>query len=234
MGSIRERTHLYVGQRPSLFFGIYSARPRYRDLLTSSKTRLVIEGFPRSGNTFTVFAFRYAQPRDVHVAHHLHAPAQIMRASRLGIPALVLIREPVEAVLSLMLRDPRFSADSALRYYVSFYETVARYRDGYVLGSFEEVVQDYGTVIERVNSKFGTDFRPFEHTEENVARIFSLIEEAHRAKRRDTVVQEQIAIPSEAKSKLKAELKGKLWSPELGPLTERARGAYKHLISTSH
>ena len=174
---IKDRALLYTGRHPSLFFGLYSARPRYRGLLVDDRTQLVIEGFPRSGNTFTVFAFRYAQQNDVRIAHHLHAPAQMMRASRLGIPALLLLREPRDAVISLMLRDPRFSAERSLRYYVTFYETVADYRDDFVVGSFEKVTSDYGAVIRRINARFGTEFSPFDHTEHNVGRVFDLIEE---------------------------------------------------------
>jgi hypothetical protein len=233
VSAIKERTRRYAARHPSLFFGIYSARPRYRDLLVDRNTQVVIEGFPRSGNTFAVWAFREAQgERDVRVAHHLHAPAQIIRAAELGVPALVLIRAPEDAALSLMLRDPRFSARSALGYYASFYESVAHYRDSFVLGLFEEVVRDYGAVIELVNDRFGTDFRPFEHTEENVARVFSLIEEAHRAKRRDVVREDQIAIPSDAKARLKDALRGELRSPELAPLLTRSRAAYESLTST--
>jgi hypothetical protein len=230
---IRQGTRLYIGRHPRLFFGAYSARPKYRDLLVDEGTKIVIEGFPRSGNTFAVFAFRHAQRHDVPIAHHLHAPAQVIRAVELGVPAVVLVRDPLEAVPSLILRDPRFSMGIALRYYVSFYEAVAEQRDGYVLATFEDVTRDYGAVIERVNARFDTGFAPFEHTEDNVARVFSLIEESHRAKRRNKVVEEEIAIPSAAKSAPKGELKGRLWSPEFESLTRRARAAYDKLVLPS-
>ena len=99
----------------------------------------------------------------------------------MGIPALLLLREPLDAVMSLMLRDSRFSAERALRYYVTFYETVAEYRDHFVAGSFGEVTGDYGAVIGRINTRFDTEFEPFDHTEQNVGRVFDLIEESHRA-----------------------------------------------------
>lgn len=228
---IKDRALRYVGKHPSLFFGLYSARRKYRGLLVGPETGLVIEGFPRSGNTFAVFAFRQAQRQEVSVAHHLHAPAQVLRATRLGTPTLVLLREPLDAVLSLMLRDDRFTAEKALRYYASFYETVAGYRDGFVLGLFEEVTTDYGSVIERINDRFGTRFVPFDHTEENVERVFASIEESHRARRHDRVVEEQIARPSAARAGLKAELEEELRSPELEPLVSRAKTAYKMLRS---
>lgn len=228
-GEIKDRALRYAGKHPSLFFGLYSARPKYRGLLVGPETGLVIEGFPRSGNTFAVFAFRYAQQQDVSVAHHLHAPAQVLRATRLGIPTLVLLREPMDAVLSLMMRDPRFTARKALRYYTSFYEAVAGYSDGFVLGLFEEVTGDYGGIIGRINARFGTRFVPFDHTEGNVERVFASIEESHRARRRDRVVEEQIARPSAARAGRKENLKESLRSSELKPLVSRARTAYETL-----
>lgn len=226
---IKDRALRYAGRHPSLFFGLYSARPRYDGLLVGPETDLVIEGFPRSGNTFSVFAFKHAQSREVRVAHHLHAPAQILRAARLGIPALVLLRDPVDAVLSLMLRDPGFTAGRALRYYASFYETVARHGDGFVVGPFEEVTGDYGAVVGRINARFGTGFVPFDHTEGNVERVFASIEASHRARRRDVVAEEQIARPSAARADLKASLKERLRSTELFAPLARARAAYEVL-----
>ena len=229
-GIAKERVRMYVGKRPRLFFGLYGARPKYRDVLVDRSTDLVVEGFPRSGNTFAVFAFREAQGRGVRIAHHMHAPAQIMRAAEFGIPALVLLRDPVDAALSLMLRDPRYSADGALRYYASFYEAVAAYRDHFVLGTFEEVTRDYGSVIERVNGRFGTSFGVFEHDERNVQKVFASIEESHRARRGSVLVEEQIARPSASKANLKAALKREVESLDLGPLVERARAAHRGLV----
>lgn len=40
----------------------------------------------------------------MRVAHHLHAPAQLIVAAKMGIPVLALIREPREAILSQPIR----------------------------------------------------------------------------------------------------------------------------------
>jgi hypothetical protein len=47
------------------------------------------------------------------IAHHLHVPAQVVRAARWQIPSLVLIRRPRDAVLSFAIWDP-ISVDQAL------------------------------------------------------------------------------------------------------------------------
>jgi hypothetical protein len=225
----REWARRYVGRHPFLFYNIYRLRPSYRDLLVDRRTQIVIEGFPRSGNTFAVVAFEQAQREGVRAAHHLHMPAQVMRAARWRIPTLVLIRKPTDAALSWVIREPWVPIRQALEHYVSFYETAAEYRGSFVVGFFEEVTRDYGAVLERVNARFGTGFSPFVHSEDNVKRVFDRIEELHRAKRGGRLDEKQIAHPSAVKAGLKDALKKELEAPEVKKLTARAEAVYDSL-----
>ncbi len=229
---LREQARRYVGEHPFLFFNLYRLRPRYRNLLVDRRTQLVIEGFPRSGNTFAVVAFERAQRKSVRVAHHLHMPAHVMLAARWRIPTLVLMRKPTDAVLSLAIREPRISIRQAMKHYVSFYGKVAGYRNAFVLGSFEEVIQDYGAVLERVNAKFGAHFTPFDHSKDNVNDVFTRIEERHRARRNSRLDEKQIARPSTVKAGLKDALKKGLEASEHKKLTARAEAIYKDFVST--
>jgi hypothetical protein len=140
-------------------------------------TEVVIEGFPRSANTFSVFAFQLAQEGPVRVAHHLHAPIQVAAGIRMQIPVIVLVRAPADAVLSLVLRNPYISIRRALSDYATFYERVLSIRGGYVVAPFEEVTSDFGAVIRRVNERYRSEFRPFDRTPANVAECYALIEE---------------------------------------------------------
>src|SRR5207249_3563902 len=67
-------------------------------------------------------------------------------------------------------------AKQALGAWVKFYETVVPVRDRVVTADFVEVTTDFGEVIRSVNRRFGTDFGEFDHTQENVDRVFELIE----------------------------------------------------------
>jgi hypothetical protein len=140
------------------------------------QTQIVIDGYTRSAVTFAVFAFQMAQTTPVRVAHHLHAPAQLIRASRAGIPAIAVIREPEEAVLSAMIREPYVSPKAALVAYTRFYQALEPHRDRLVSGAFEEVTSDFGAVVRRVNRRFGTSFGEFEHSDANVRACFQLVE----------------------------------------------------------
>ena len=99
--SARHRLRTYLSEHP---FGYLAfARHKYTTHnveVIGSRTELVIDGFTRSATTFAVYAFQLAQDRPIRLAHHLHAPAQLIEAARRGIPTMALIREPQGAILS--------------------------------------------------------------------------------------------------------------------------------------
>jgi hypothetical protein len=175
LDACRYRFRVLAARHPSLFFRLYGLSPANRRVMVRRDTRIVIEGFPRSANTFAVVAFRQAQEEDFHIAHHLHAQGQVVRAVEWGIPVCLLIRSPVDAVRSLVLKLPYIRPHDALRAYAEFYSDVYPLRDRVVVATYEEVTTDLGAVIARLNSKFGTHFRMFSHTTVNVERAFAFM-----------------------------------------------------------
>jgi len=121
-------------------------------------TQLVIEGYPRSANTLAVAAISGAQPRPIRVAHHVHAPGHVIAAVRRGLPTLVLVREPEEAVVELVLLKPALTIGQTLRGYVRFYAPLLPHRHGFVVATTEEVAADLAAVVRRLNARFGTSF----------------------------------------------------------------------------
>ena len=187
-------------------------------------TDIVIEGFPRSGNTFAVEDFRSAQPVTPLIAHHHYVPAQVIAGAKNEIPTLVLIRDPDDAVLSYVIRYPHLTIGQALRHYVRFYSRCLPYRDRVLTATFEEVTNDMGTVTLGVNDRFGTKFTPFEHTETNVERAFAAMQEHERTvlgsvDRFDAMTSR----PTSTRAELKDSLRARLSSPKLGRLRGGAR-----------
>jgi hypothetical protein len=220
---------MHAGKHPAIFFPVYSVFRGGSSQIVGPETEILIEGFPRSANSFAVVAFRRAQKGKVRVANNLHVPAQVVRASRLGVPTLLLLRKPADAVLSFAIRDP-IPLGKALEYYVSFYEAVADYSDSYVIGLFEDVTSDYGGVIERVNEKFGTNFIPFRHTKRNVGRIFTKIETVYeRNFSGASSLEEAVSRPSREREKAKRRLEVELESPRNRKLLDRAETVYERL-----
>jgi hypothetical protein len=143
-----------------------------------AETELVIDGYTRSACTFAVYALQLAQPYPIRLAHHLHAPAQFIRAVREEVPALLVIREPCEAILSQLVREPDVAMRDAVVAYTRFHSSLLPYLDHIVVGNFEQVTRDFGRVIDQLNTRFRLRLQRFEPTAANMSRCFELI--SHR------------------------------------------------------
>jgi hypothetical protein len=134
------------------------ARRLGRGVVIDDSTDLVIEGFPRSGNTLAVAAIGAAQPDGVHIAHHVHAPAHVLEAVRRSVPTLVVIREPGAAADALVESKPFLTRRDARSAYVRFHEPVVRVADRIVVATFEQIHEDLAAIVERLNARFATSF----------------------------------------------------------------------------
>ncbi len=202
-----------LARTPYLWDAAMRVRPEKKVTLARRDTAIVIEGFLRSGNTFSVAAFHIANGPDLHVGRHLHGAPHVLRAVRLGLPTIVLIRPPREAVLSYLVRRPTLTPYDGLVEYLDFYRTTWPAREGFVVGPFDRVTNDFGAVLEQVNERFGTSFRRYERTPENEQRAFALVEEMNRLETGGEVVESLVGRPSAERSRRKDELRAHLEQP---------------------
>lgn len=220
----RYSTRAVLSTSPSLYLPLMERKyATGEDKIVDGTTEVVIEGFPRSANTFALVAFQVAQGRPVKAAHHLHAAAQIKRGAQMRIPTLVLIRDPLEAVLSHLVRQPGVTPRQGMRNWVRFYRAANGLRGRVVVATFEEVTTDFGAVIRRLNARYGTTFAEFEHTPENVEWCFRQIEERNRA-RYSRVIESLVARPSTSRDSAKEALRSRFRAPSMRPLV---RSAYR-------
>jgi hypothetical protein len=202
-----------------------------RATLAREGTAIVIDGFLRSGNTFSVAAFAISNGRDLHIGRHLHGAPHLLRAARLGIPAIALIREPREAVASYLVRRPTLSADDAVLEYLDFYSTAWRVHESFVVGLFDTVVFDFGAVIAAVNRRFGTSFVAYESSPLNQAAAFALVEEMNRLECRGEVVETHVGRPSAEREDLKAEIRALMEQPSTRSLLRQADDLYDSYVA---
>jgi len=154
------------------------------------ETQLIIEGYPRSANSFAVRAFKMANDKGSpsRIATHLHSPASIHLGIARKIPTLVLIRKPEECIVSwiaLTFQLGKLSLDQFgtkrlerlfaywTRRYASFYNSILPYSEQYVSARFEDVTTDFARTIDKLNRVYSKNFELFQHTEQNVHSIFS-------------------------------------------------------------
>lgn len=266
-----------ISEHPNVYLPL--ARVRYRGpspKVVTHDTELVIDGYTRSACTFAVYAFQLAQqaPRHgsnrsssgngagsshgpVRIAHHLHAPAQLLEAARRELPTIVVIREPEGAILSQLLQEPNVAMSDALVSYERFYSLLIPHGSSFVAGEFDEVTNDFGAVIRRLNKRFHTHYRTFNPTDENTRECLDLMTErptadpewremvlgfesgavplhdllAHRAKRNGHAPSvTDTWIPSKEREKAKEVLRSRWNAPTLAPLRERASAAYHDFL----
>lgn len=219
-----------LARTPYLWDAAMLARPGKKATLARPDTAIVIEGFLRSGNTFSVAAFHIANGMSVHVGRHLHGAPHVLRAVRMGLPTVVLIREPREAVLSYLVRRDTLTPYDALLEYLDFYRTAWPVRDGFVVGLFESVTNDFGAVLDRVNARFCTSFARFEPTPENEARAFHLVEEMNRLETGGQVVESLVGRPSAERARRKDDLRALLDRPRTATKLREAERLYDRYV----
>jgi hypothetical protein len=137
--------------------------PRGTTRRITDATDVVIEGFPRSSNTFAAAAMHQASGGSLVVASHVHTPSQVVLAVRRSLPTLVVIREPRPTLRSLLVAAPHVRVRTAVDEWIHHYELLWPLRDRFVVATFEQVTGDFGAVIARMNARFGTSFPLFTH-----------------------------------------------------------------------
>lgn len=205
-----------------------------RSTLARRDTSIVIEGYLRSGNTFSVAAFAVANGGDRHVGRHLHGAPHVLRAARLGVPTVVLIRQPKDAVLSYLIRRDTLTPNDALLEYLDFYRIALRARGDFVVGIFDQVVRDFGVVIDQVNQRFGTDFEPYEPTRANNDAAFAIVEDMNRRECRGEVRESHVGRPSLERADRKRALISLLDQPRTASLLRVAEEMYQNYVELWH
>lgn len=228
----RYSARYFLNAYPAIYMPLARLRHRAQDDWSVRKdTELVIEGFGRSGSTFAVDAFEFAQPQPVRLAHHTHAAAQVITAVKWGIPTMLIVRHPGQVVPSHMARRD-IGARPPLVAWIRFHERLLPHREGFVVAPFEEMITNMGVVIQRINGRFGTSFGVFEHNPESETRVFERIE-ARNLRRFGVGTLEgerSLARPSLEREARKQTLRSAYEAPALARLRSRAERVYRSLV----
>jgi hypothetical protein len=208
------------------------SKARHHGVALDVDTEVVIEGHPRSANSFSVVAFEVAQGRQTKIAHHTHAPGHVLAAVKANVPAIALIRDPADAVLEFLLIRPTLDPEQAVDAWTSFYAAVRPALDLAVLAPFPVVTTDFGRVMRVLNERNRTSFVPFEHTPENQQRCFDAMDAYWTGRAGDTREKElRVGRPSDERQRLAAELRPVLERGSAGRALAKARSLYERLVS---
>jgi O-antigen/teichoic acid export membrane protein len=199
-------------------------------LRPDARTDLVVEGFPRSANTFVKASVLDANPA-ARVASHLHVARSVRRAVRLGIPAVVLVRDPADAVASLMVRDPRVHPVTALKAYLRFHRGVLPVLDGVVVVRFNDAVHDPAATVAAVDARYGRRFAAPPTDAAVAERVRAEVERMERDFAGGVLDERAVARPSTARADLAAAVRAELERSPYVELLARCSAVHDEVLT---
>lgn len=154
-----------------------------KEWIVAKDSNITIEGYQRSANSYFFDAFRTIQTNELKIATHVHAPSQIQKSVQLGLPTIVMIRNPLDAARSLKALECQCNPQQMeqllkiplsryLENYAFFYKNILPIKDRFVIAHFTEVVETIRPTIDRTNQMFETHFVSRELTQKEKERIF--------------------------------------------------------------
>jgi hypothetical protein len=199
----------------------------------TAHTDLVVEGFPRSGNTFVVAALRDAAGPRLEVVSHVHHPAQVKLAVRRRVPTVLMLRAPLPTLASYLVAGPHGTPEGVLREYVGYHRELLPCLGDVEVADFDEVIRDLRPLIERLNDRYGLAIPAFDNTPASVKRVFAAIEERHLGLVDVSDPEPTVPRPSGLRSEANRVHRQALQRPELAELLEEAEHLHALFIDRS-
>lgn len=199
-GVAREALYAGLGRIPGGDAAFESWRHPDRRVAHPASSDIVVEGYPGSGNTWMVQLLLVASP-ELRIASHRHRSAALREAVRRGIPAILLVRQPIDAIASILVRQPGTRADVEVVRYQQFYRRCRSIADQVVVATFEQATDAGHLVLERVNARYGLALKGDQPDDLQRAAMANIQESDAKGLGRKLVV-ERAATPSAARSKL--------------------------------
>jgi hypothetical protein len=198
--------------------------------LADASTDLVMEGYQSCGNTFARKAMEHANP-GARIASHSHSWANVARGLQLDKPVVVLLRPPLEAIASHTVRMRLDDIDRELRRYLRFHRRAQAAADSVVLAPFDVTVNRFGDVIDEVNRRFSTSFKPFDHDDPGAkAQVFEEMEREAASTPSELDRMWRIARPNEERKEATREMQARIAAPPHAPALARCQAVYDRLL----
>jgi len=187
-----EARHALLGH-PRLGPAYLRINPLYSPRSLHRETQIVIDGFPRSANSYAMFAFLRTNPQRRGFAGHSHSPHLLRMAAERNLPAIVLLREPGAACASYAQYLDTSRLDMLLDAWSSFHSVLQPITSRLVVAPFEAVITDFGEVVQACNIRYGTEFSIYRPSKENERAVRHELD--HSARSRGRLPRHRVARP---------------------------------------
>ena len=148
---LRFKMKNFIGRSRLFYRLLFFLRNGITRNIVSKETDIVIEGFPRSGNSHFYNLVSIRSNNNINIASHLHVNAQISHAIKLDKPIVVLIREPIDTILSLIIMFPKIELKTALSAYIDYYRYVCQHVEKITVIDFKLITSSPDDALNIIN-----------------------------------------------------------------------------------
>ena len=212
---------------------LWRLTPGGLDKAITAQTKLVIEGFPRSGNTFATYAIRHFAGPGLSIASHAHHIGQIKLAIRRGIPCVVVVRPPLETLASYLIAGPHCRPKDVFREYAIYYKQLLNLTHGISVVGFDQLTSDLPRVAERISRRWGTSLPIYDVSENDKAMIFEQIERVHGRNHPRAPFERGVARPSPDRNELNIEIRSLLLQEKYRKEMDRCQKVFEELYKVA-
>lgn len=205
------------------------------NMIVSKNSDIVIEGYPRSANTFAVAGIKLAQNDQINIASHRHEIGHIRYALQLHKPVIVLIRNPIDAIVSFIIRED-VSISFSINYYIYYYKKVNKYKNRVLILKFDEIIDHLDKSIDKINKKFNLYLSLIKINNTTNNKILGMVASMHKAEQEligkggNNNIR-SIAVPSLERENVKRVIVNKIQtSPNLKKKINNANSVYNQVI----
>ena len=201
----------------------------------SKSSDLVVEGFPRSSNTFLTVALKELLGEEFSIANHYHSSAQFSLGYKLKKPMVLVIREPLNCLVSNLLYYPNRSREEIIDDYILFHQNLRKYLPNIYVVDFKDVTSKPLDVITGISEEFGLKIDTASIDKEAFSSNIMAMVKNHADKLGNILNQDMtysLAIPSDDKKRHKNRLLREIADDyELQAKLNRAVKIYSEIVS---
>lgn len=194
----------YIKSRPLLWRSARKIGISTHGVVASETTDICVEGFESSANSYTYNVIKYLG-NNLSIAHHCHTPASVKIAVEKQVPTLILFRDPLNAIPSVVSRF-RPNIYEAIIAYIEFYKTVLSLEDRVMLVSFEEATQHTEQMLRNIENKLDVSFLPYTSFDEVDEAVKAHIREWKKRSKNPSTTP----LPTESREQLKRALRSRM------------------------
>lgn len=152
MHEIYKRSKFKIKQNAYLFNLVGGFFEDSKKVKITTATDIVIEGPWRTGNHYAV-ALLLEAFNGINIAHHFHTPAQAILAHKFEIPAVVLVREPIECIVSSCQLNNANNFNFFIDFYLNFYKALPNVSKFIHIVMMEDMIKNPNGFIKFIESK---------------------------------------------------------------------------------